>query len=489
MLDLKQKWFGNNGGPQSSAVNHLTLTLVESNWLKEHPIIRVANESDWPPFDYVEYGKPKGFAIDYMNLLSKKIGIDIEYVNRSAWSELVNLFKQKKIDVMPVFYRNNEREQYTLYTPPYYRGKLGIMINKDSLFTQEELVNKKVAMQKSDGSIRIVNQQMPDINVIELDNSVDLVHSLATKQVDAIIGNPLLFNYYIKEEQVTNIKLLGYISMDKKEQLNASLHIGVRNDLPVLHQIIIKAMDSITEEEFSSIEKKWTNIKVVNQVDWKLIGQIVIVIVIIILFLIWNNYRLKTIVAIKTAELRKLNEELEIKVELRTKELSHLNIELKKQAQTDSLTGAYNRRYLFNIANQIMEISKREKSSLSVAMIDIDKFKNINDTFGHDIGDKVIQHLVKEVSKNLRSADILSRFGGEEFLIVFPTTNSKGALLATENIRNKISRSNIKEVSYTISAGVSEVIEEDVDIHDVIKRADKALYKAKNNGRNRIEFY
>ena len=471
--------------------NNLTFTEVESMWLKEHPIIRVANETDWPPFDFVEYGKPKGFAIDYISLLAKKIGIKIDYVNGYSWAELLELFNQKKIDVMPSLYRNPKREKYTLYTKPYYRGKLGIFINtdSDSIVSKKNLSRKKVAMQKSNGSITIVQQQFPKLDLIKLSNNIELVQSLATKKVDAIIGNPIMFYYHGKEEQIHNIKLLDYINMGQSQQLNTSLHIGIRKDWSIFHQIITKTMDSISDDEFTKIEKKWTSINVVDPIDWKFINQIIGLIIATFLFLLWNNKKLKRMVELKTIELKKLNKNLEFKVKSRTDDLLKLNLELKELAHTDSLTGAYNRRYFFDHAKHTVELIKREKTTLSIAMIDIDKFKNINDTYGHDIGDQIIQSLVQEISNSLRASDIFARWGGEEFLILFPHTTLQGALILTEKIRKTVENcSNAKDIKFTVSIGVSEFNENEVDIENIIKRADIALYKAKNNGRNRVEY-
>jgi diguanylate cyclase (GGDEF)-like protein len=390
---------------------------------------------------------------------------------------------------MPVLYRNIERESFTLYSKPYYRGKLGILVNTDSTVSREDLTQVKVGMQKNNGSILIVKQQIPDINLIEITNNVELVKSLATKKVAAIIGNPIMFFYHAKEEQINNIKLLDYINMDKAEQLDTSLNIGIRKDWPVLHQILIKAMENITDDEFANIEKKWTSIKIINPIDWKLIGQIFVLIIVIVLFLLWNNKKLKMMVDIKARELKKLNEELELKVKLRTKDLLALNVELERIAHTDPLTGAYNRRYFFDVAKQCIELAKREKHSISIVMIDIDKFKKINDSFGHDTGDNVIKCLVDEVSGIIRASDVFSRFGGEEFILLFPNTELHGALITSEKIRKTIANcSKIDKISFTISLGVSEYNESENDINDVIKRADKALYNAKRNGRNRIEY-
>lgn len=103
-----------------------------------------------------------------------------------------------------------------------------------------------------------------------------------------------------------------------------------------------------------------------------------------------------------------------------TKELLRLNKELEDAAHTDPMTKLYNRRFFYDISNKMVSMSQREGLPLCVAMLDIDKFKNINDTYGHDNGDKVIIFLAQILKSSVRNEDVLSRFGGEEFLLLFP---------------------------------------------------------------------
>jgi len=166
---------------------------------------------------------------------------------------------------------------------------------------------------------------------------------------------------------------------------------------------------------------------------------------------------------------------------------------LKSLAVTDPLTKLYNRRYFAEISTELFELAKRENQPLSLMMIDIDKFKNINDTYGHQTGDVVIEKLASVMSKMKRESDIACRYGGEEFILLLPKTSKDGATKLADRIRETIEYTKVlthdsnKEVSFTISVGVSEVdFEKDTNIEAVIKRADDAMYKAKKTGRNRV---
>ncbi|MEL4894347.1 GGDEF domain-containing response regulator [Crocosphaera sp. Alani8] len=191
----------------------------------------------------------------------------------------------------------------------------------------------------------------------------------------------------------------------------------------------------------------------------------------------------------------------------RTKdELEKAYDEMKRIAATDELTGIPNRRSIFNFGRQEFELSKRYNSPFSLLMIDIDKFKTINDSYGHDIGDEALKMMVKTTLNSIRKVDYigrlealeetpekkghLGRLGGEEFVVILPHTNLKGAYKAAERICKAMTAESLqvenKPVNITVSIGVATYDQKDEKMDDLLKRADLALFAAKRNGRNRV---
>ncbi|MCU7836631.1 MAG: diguanylate cyclase [gamma proteobacterium symbiont of Taylorina sp.] len=174
------------------------------------------------------------------------------------------------------------------------------------------------------------------------------------------------------------------------------------------------------------------------------------------------------------------------------KTIQEQNTRLKLLADTDPMTHLYNRRYLTKVSESILDLAKRNETDLSVLMLDIDKFKNINDTYGHNVGDDAIISLAIILQEESRKSDILSRWGGEEFVILLPATNIDGALVISEKIRTVVEElvikiEDVQELKFTVSIGVSQINKErDVSIENSINRADKALYEAKESGRNKV---
>ncbi len=152
----------------------------------------------------------------------------------------------------------------------------------------------------------------------------------------------------------------------------------------------------------------------------------------------------------------------------------------------DQLTGAYNRLFLNEYIQKLINAKNRYRTSLSCILIDVDHFKNVNDTYGHPVGDRVLVSLVGTIREQLRDSDTITRMGGEEFLIILPETPLEPAKLVANKIRSITEQIRFNGFTLTISLGVCE-IHENESFESAFKRCDEALYRAKNHGRNRVE--
>jgi diguanylate cyclase (GGDEF)-like protein len=163
-------------------------------------------------------------------------------------------------------------------------------------------------------------------------------------------------------------------------------------------------------------------------------------------------------------------------------------LRLEQLVLTDPLTGVPNRRYLLQAGEQEFSRTRRYQRPLSILMIDIDYFRNINNDYGHDVGDKALKLVATTIQQCLRSVDEFGRFGGEEFVVLLPETKIEDALSAAERIRQSVAQIPLELESIprqiTVSIGVAEFINTDESLEQLLKRADEALFKAKDQGRN-----
>ena len=164
---------------------------------------------------------------------------------------------------------------------------------------------------------------------------------------------------------------------------------------------------------------------------------------------------------------------------------------LQNQAITDELTGVYNRRHFMALATLELKRAIRLKHPFAVAMIDLDHFKQVNDTYGHAAGDQVLIALSQIIQKQIRNIDVLARFGGDEFVLLFLETNAEQARGVIERVRLALTTQPIdmvgKPISLTLSSGIASLMNENESLDSLLRYADQALYRAKEAGRNRVE--
>lgn len=212
---------------------------------------------------------------------------------------------------------------------------------------------------------------------------------------------------------------------------------------------------------------------------------------VVLLFLIFSAYteRLLSIIHNITIELEEYRDKLERAVlELQTENTERQRAveKLEELSTTDPLTSIYNRRKFNELLISEVERSKRYQTGLSIIMCDIDHFKKINDTFGHDVGDNALKVFSSRINDNIREVDMFARWGGEEFMILMPNVDAKNACSVAEKLRKIIEETEVKKAdSFTASFGVTNLIENDT-AESFIKRVDEALYKAKTSGRNKV---
>jgi len=183
--------------------------------------------------------------------------------------------------------------------------------------------------------------------------------------------------------------------------------------------------------------------------------------------------------------LENINKKLALMVKKKTKKLQKRNKQLKMLSETDALTSIYNRKKFIESLQLEIKKAKRFNETFSIIVIDIDHFKKVNDTYGHLTGDKVLIEVSKLISQNIRDIDLFARWGGEEFCILVNKLNAQESKQIAEKLRVKIEETTIKNLNITCSFGVTN-FEENDNNESIFAKADEALYRAKEEGRNRV---
>jgi len=207
--------------------------------------------------------------------------------------------------------------------------------------------------------------------------------------------------------------------------------------------------------------------------------------------LINENQHLVASLSAKNQALLEMNRELEAKIHERTHELAEANARLAQLAVTDGLTGLYNHRHFHERLTLEVERSQRSGLPLSLLMLDVDHFKQFNDTFGHPSGDEVLRQLARVLGDTRRANDVVARYGGEEFAVILVDTPKFTAAKVAERVRERIYDNDFSEAApragrLSVSIGVATFPDDGADVEALVRSADTALYAAKRAGRNRV---
>ena len=462
-LQLEKKWL------LKESKDKIEFTQKEQEYLKKKGMIKVCIDPNWMPFESFDKKKHYvGMSADYFHIFEKLMGIPISTVYTKTWSESIEYAKQRKCDIYSLAMETEKRKKYMDFTSPYLNVPLVIATKPEVSFIADmsALKNKKVGIVKGYAFNEIIRKNYPEIKVVDVKNLSEGLQKVADGELFGMVGTLSSVGYLFQRKFVGELKIAGKLPQTWE------LGIGVRNDEPILKDIFEKVLQIISKEQQQEILNKYIAIKYETGTDYKLLVKVLVGVFLLFAFIFYHNRKLT-----------RLNKELE-----------SLKNKLQEQADHDPMTHLYNRRYFHYISENLFNIAQRENEPIGIIMVDIDFFKHVNDTYGHDIGDMVIKRLAHLMKNETRKSDIIFRFGGEEFVILLPKTDIEGAFNIAEKLRKIVYQESVElpkgeSLHFTVSLGISCLDKQDTKIEDIITRSDKALYKAKQSGRNKVVVY
>ena len=260
MADIRNKWlFAETDGLEFSA--------KERAWIAEHPTVIVANEMDWPPFDFAENGEAKGLTIDLVRRIAEKTGITVEFINGYTWAELVGKFKAGEIDVLPAVYFTSERQKYMAYTSSYATNP-SVLVTRDErteISGLEDLAGKKVAVISSFVTAEVMKSRFPDIEQVPVGNVHEGLKAVSLKHADAFVGSIGVISHILDTSFIPNIRIVGEVWLQKREE--TKLHLGVLRENEALRNILQKGLDAITRDEMRDLRRNWIPFAVMAETD------------------------------------------------------------------------------------------------------------------------------------------------------------------------------------------------------------------------------
>lgn len=425
---------------------------------------------------------PKRLPLEAINLETKLTGISSEFVERlrqitqislnivptSSWEESLNLVKKHECDVVPMAVKSATTQALLNFTSPWLSLEQVIVTRNDQIYIDnlDRLNDHRVGIVRGQSTKQDLLAIYPGLTLVEVDSVFDGLKQVSERKLFGFIDTLATTSRVMQTNKLDNVKISGSVGV------TAKYAVGVRNNDGKLLSILERATRSIEPADINAMYNRWLSIAYVERFDYTRFWQAFIVFSLLTAY-IYHRYRQGQ----KTAALlRQANN----KVETANKELDRL-------ARTDPLTGLANRLETDEALHKEYARFERYQYVFSIIMLDIDHFKSINDTYGHEVGDKVLVHISSLLKAKCRESDLIGRWGGEEFLIVCPSTDTNGTIKLADHLREATQNAHFDGLpQITISLGVATIHSRD-SIDDLMRRADDALYQAKNNGRNRVE--
>jgi len=469
LKQIERNWLYNpDSGYFSGIAQQIDLTDEEISFIQDKEFVTLGITKDWAPFEFVDaQGELSGINKDMAQLLLERLNIPLKVVAYDNFEQLFNALESKEIDFMAGLFATEQRKKKFAFTDPFMDLPWAVLHTRD-IKTQHTITNfygKRIALVKGYHVIANLRDQHPQIDI----TLVDTVEQgeLAVRQglVDGFIEVLPVASKLALSKEVTPlaVSIVNELPIDST---TFSSHL----DNAVLISIIDKILKNTDPKVKEQVYARWFDVKIQTGLDKRFVLRVaalaaIVIVIIIVVIAFWN---------------RKLIQEIQLRKKLEEK--------MKYMATHDELTGVANRTLLKQQMDKAIAIHQRQQLKLAVLFVDLDGFKNVNDSFGHDNGDNVIVEVAKRLENCVRQSDVVARFGGDEFVIlVTGLATKKESTYVAEKIIAEVNRPylvNDQEVSIGCSIGIAVYPDDATRQGDILKIADSLMYRIKMNEKN-----
>jgi diguanylate cyclase (GGDEF)-like protein len=456
--------------PQPRAVDpaksNVQWSKRELAYLQSRGPILMCVAPDWMPIEGIRDGRHTGMAADFIQLMARRGGLNIELVPTKTWEESFAKGQQRQCDIFSLLMDSPSRRSFLDFTTPYLEipGVIATSVNVPFVASLDQVAGKRLGHMRGFAGIELLRLQHPGIHLIEVDSYEEGLSKVQDGELFGFIGNMMSVGRVLQEQKIYDVKIAGRIGSDNL------MSVATRNDQPVLHDVFQKLVNAIEPRERQEITNRWISVRFEQGFDYRRLWQIVGVFALIgVVTLFWAR------------KLRRVNAELRA-----------ANDRLAETSRHDALTGLHNRMYFDEIVAPTLHLCARNGLTMTLAIIDLDRFKDINDTFGHPFGDACLRHVAAVLQKSFRrDSDTTIRYGGEELIVIGVGGTAQEMIERLETFRREIEQSLValdsRQSRLTLSIGVwSAVPSISDDPAQLLKSADEALYRAKRAGRNQL---
>jgi PAS domain S-box-containing protein len=266
------------------------LSVDERHYLVDNKTITMCINQNWAPIEFKNrQNKYSGIVPDILKILQKDLNVKFEEIKTNSWEQSQQFLKEKKCDILPAAIKTKSREKYALFTDSYLHYKLAIITQNDKPLIDniENILDKSISRKKGSGLITQLKKRYPNIKIVQTKDYLEAIHKVSSGEVYCTIATLPVASYYIHEFAINNLNVAGYTNM------TYDLSIAIRDDKPILHSILNKALKNISTNQIKSIHNKWEHSEKKDSLNYTVVLNLSIIILVVIIFLIYKQFILK----------------------------------------------------------------------------------------------------------------------------------------------------------------------------------------------------
>jgi diguanylate cyclase (GGDEF)-like protein len=446
----------------------LAFTKTEKDFLNSIETIRLCTGPDTMPLDDIRNGKHVGINAEFMAIFQQSIGKPIELIQTKDWPDSISRIKSDQCDILSLAQKTPSREAFLKFSNTYVSIPFVVVTTQEKFFVSHlsEIIDKRLGIRKGYAYVELLRDRYPGV-IIEEVESIEKGLDLVNKgELFGYLSGLQIAGYAIQNGGHSNLKISGKFD----ELSRIELGIGVNKNHQELVGIFNKAIKDIDQNTIKQINNSWLTIKYQIAEDYTRLSQFAVVVAVLLGFLLYRQF-----------SLRRHNEHL------RKSERA-----IWRQANFDLLTQLPNRQlFLTRIEEQIVNALER-RIPFSLMLIDLDGFKQVNDTLGHEQGDHLLRQAAERIANCLTEKDTLARLGGDEFIVIhsYSKDENNNEQIAEAILQALKAPFNLKEDVYiSASIGLTACPRDSTTRSELLKNVDHALFAAKEKGRNAYHHY
>ena len=473
LIDIEKKWLQQSDFHYFAQFRlQIPLTETESSWLAAHPVLKIGILNDWAPMEFADTdGNPAGVTVDMLALLQQRMPIQFDIQMYDDFAQMLLALEQKDIDLIANVAEREERKTFARFSDEFWSIQWAVVgaSNAEAITSTAQLNGKTVAVYKDYQLARHLTDFYPAINVVKADSLRQGMELLQQGKVDFVVESVEAATEMLRQSGFMFMKIQILDDLPAYQSL-----IAVRSDYEPLVVILNKGLRSIGKDDRQQLYQKWFSFQVtqgmnraqINQLIWQIGGAVALLLAFVVF---WNLSLRREVLLRRQAEQK-----------------------MRFMATHDDLTHLPNRSLIKERTDQALMQHARHNEMLALMFIDLDGFKQVNDQYGHDVGDELLVKLAEAIASTVRKSDTAARFGGDEFVVLLTGLLSKDdAALVAEKILHQLSQPialSVGDVRVSASIGIAMYPFDGTDSARLLKVADSQMYRIKQQGKNHYCF-